>query len=142
MRVAEKVLQDYCLRYFRHRGFAVEAEVPLLSKIADIYGVHRVSGCTIAVEVKIGDWRRGMVQAEVYTLFATNVYLALHADCVDRVDRVLLNQHGFGLLSVNEYADVVEISEPTCSNAVVPFLEERTFLRTFHESQLLSPPGT
>jgi len=52
----------------------------------------------IAVEAKLKDWKRGIVQANRYKSFANKTYLAMPAQQEKNIDRELLKKHNIGLM--------------------------------------------
>ena len=59
----------------------------------------------IAIEAKMRDWKRGLIQANRYKVFADRVYLAVPAEIVHLVDRKLLKRHGIGLIVFDTQAN-------------------------------------
>lgn len=68
------------------------------------------TGNTIAVELKVADWRRALEQARLLRNGAHSVYIALWAPYVHRAmtdeGQALLANAGVGLLSVNGHCTV------------------------------------
>lgn len=52
----------------------------------------------IAIEAKLKDWRRGVIQAVRYKSFANKVYLAVPPGAAHLVDRTILKCHNIGLI--------------------------------------------
>ncbi len=55
----------------------------------------------IAIEAKLNDWKRGLIQANRYKVFANKVYLAIPSTIQHRIDRNAFRRHGIGLISLN-----------------------------------------
>lgn len=55
----------------------------------------------IAIEAKMNDWKRGLIQANRYKVFANKVYLAVPSTIQHRIDRKVFRRHGVGLISLN-----------------------------------------
>lgn len=106
--IRESVLQDFCVQYFRSQGFLTQKEVPFLFKSADLFCFHEQTGECIAVEVKVRNWRRALVQALVYQMMADQVYIALYTKHIGAVDRGLLAAKEVGLLAV-DYSGKVDV---------------------------------
>jgi hypothetical protein len=89
-------------RYDRHT-----LELPFYEHRIDMYGYSDQTECTVAVELKIRNWRRAVQQALVYQLCSDYVFIALPVATAKRVDLNELRNHGIGLLAVSE-GDCVE----------------------------------
>ncbi len=85
-------------------GYTSWREVSYLGSWIDLYA-RTDTGHTIAVELKVADWRRALVQARLLRNSAHSVYIALWAPYVHRAmtteGQTLLAGAGIGLLSVN-----------------------------------------
>lgn len=68
--------------------FKINGWVPLTSEL-------------IAVEAKLKDWKRGLIQANRYKIFANKVYLAIPSSHAHLVDRKMLRKHGIGLITLD-----------------------------------------
>lgn len=86
-------------------------------------------GITVAVEVKIRDWRSGFLQAQRYLLFSDYSYLALPEKNVKLVDTEFLKGAGIGLLSIKD-GDLEEIIDAKKSS------ECEYYLKYMHTSML------
>ena len=65
----------------------------------------------IAIEVKVGDWRSGLIQADTYLLATNKAYLAIYNGNFHRIpDEVLewAKQRGIGILTVGKNGRVEE----------------------------------
>lgn len=96
----EEDLREPVKRYLRAKGYLVRDEVWINGRIADLYAFDDEE--SLAVELKLADWREATVQAMAYQLAALYTYVALPLDRVHRVlrQRSLLARHGVGLLAV------------------------------------------
>ncbi len=56
----------------------------------------------VAIEVKLKDWKQGILQARRYKSFTDECYLAILADYERNIDYDLLNQFGIGLILFNQ----------------------------------------
>lgn len=77
-----------------------------------IFGLNL--GKTISIEVKLKDWRSGILQAERYLMFSDFSYLALPEDKIHNVNQEQLKEKGIGLLSIGEKS-IEEIVTPILS---------------------------
>ncbi|MBI5021136.1 MAG: hypothetical protein HZB59_06855 [Ignavibacteriales bacterium] len=69
--------------------FKINGWIPLASEL-------------IAIEAKLKDWRRGLVQANRYKVFANKVYLAVPSSIAHLVNKKMLQKHGLGLISFDQ----------------------------------------
>jgi hypothetical protein len=85
-------------------GYTSWRDVSFLGSWIDLYA-RTEAGQTIAVELKVADWRRALAQARLLCNGAHAVYIALWAPYVHRAmtenAQALLTGAGVGLLSVN-----------------------------------------
>jgi len=94
---------------FIPKGYRLYSEVPLLTKLMDIYGVSIETNLRIAIECKVKDWKKGLQQAKNYLMCADHVFVAVHEDYVHRAldHKDLFTALGIGLLSVNGKAETL-----------------------------------
>ena len=89
--------------YFKKQGYVVRYEVRIGFCRADIVAFKN-DNCT-AIELKIRDWKKAIIQAKNYQLGSNYVYLALPLWSVYNVLRKVefyLKKEGIGLLIINE----------------------------------------
>ena len=72
-------------------------------------------GKTISIEVKLKDWKNGLLQASRYLGFSDYSYLALPKKAIRNVNQNSLVELGIGLLSVDENGTIEEIIHPISS---------------------------
>ncbi|EAC5804399.1 hypothetical protein K8A91_12935 [Listeria monocytogenes] len=72
------------------------------------------SGTTISIEVKVKDWKLGLLQAQRYLQFSDYSYLALPVEHIANVDKREVRKYGIGLLSVDNDV-VIELIKPKIS---------------------------
>jgi hypothetical protein len=103
---------------FLDPSYLTKREVPIGSKVVDIYGVSRTGKGTVAVELKVDKWRRALRQAATYQIFADLSYVALHRSriCSALEHEQLFRKLGVGLMSVKR--DVIVHIEPCPSRLV------------------------
>lgn len=75
-------------------------------KICDNYvtSIKKIDAVTkniIAVEAKLTDWKAGLEQAVRYKQYANEVYVALSADCIHKVDKQQFIDLNIGLMGVS-----------------------------------------
>jgi hypothetical protein len=83
----------------------------------DLYGYSSKLGCSVAVELKLRNWRRAVEQALVYQLCSDYVFIALPTATARQVDLAELGNHGIGLLAVSGRKCVEEL--PAVASHVV-----------------------
>ena len=89
--------------YFKKKGYIVKREVRIGFCHADIVAFK--DNTVTAVELKLNDWKKAIVQAKNYQLGTNYVYLAfplMKSYNVLRKAEVKLKKEGIGLLTVNE----------------------------------------
>jgi len=89
--------------YFKKQGYVVKREVRIGFCRADIVAFKNKT--VTAVELKLNDWKKAIVQAKNYQLGTNYVYLAfplMKSYNVLRKAEVILKKEGIGLLTVNE----------------------------------------
>jgi hypothetical protein len=74
-----------------------------------LYGYSAETDCTVAVELKLRNWRRAVEQALVYQLCSDYVFIAVPATTAKRIDLEELRTHGIGLLAVSGRRCVEEL---------------------------------
>jgi hypothetical protein len=88
-------------RYAKRKGFTAQfAELPFFQYRIDLYAVSRPTGDTIAIELKVKNWRRALHQALIYQLCSDYVFIALPVTKEQAVDTTELSKHGVGLILV------------------------------------------
>ena len=89
------------------KGYTSWRDVSFLGSWIDLYA-RAETGHTIAVELKVTDWRRALTQARLLRNSAHAVYIAVWAPYVHRAMTAdahsLLADAGVGLLSVNGHS--------------------------------------
>ena len=96
--------------YFKKQGYIVKREVRIGFCRADIVAFK--GNKVTAVELKLNEWKKAIVQAKNYQLGANYVYLAfplMKSYNVLRKAEVILKREGIGLLTVNE--DTCEVNK-------------------------------
>lgn len=75
-----------------------------------VNGWMPIANEVIAIEAKMRDWQRGLVQANRYKIFADKVFLAIPSDISNRVDRNLLKKHNIGLIVFSPESNIKKVS--------------------------------
>ena len=98
----ESALFDPVARYLSRKGFRWQMpELGFYEYRIDLYAFSPNEDLTIAVELKLGKWKRGVEQILLYQLCADLVYLAVPTTILHRVDQSLFTRYGLGLLTVD-----------------------------------------
>jgi len=91
------------VNYFKSRGYVVKREVRIGFCRADIVAFKNKT--VTAVELKLNDWKKAIVQAKNYQLGTNYVYLAFPLmksfNVLSKAD-IILKKECIGLLTVNE----------------------------------------
>jgi hypothetical protein len=99
----EADLLEPASRFARRRGFYLQqVELPFYEYRIDLYGFCHRRDSTVAIELKLSNWRRALVQALLYQLCSDLVYIAMPKRAALKVDQSLLTAEGVGLLAVND----------------------------------------
>ena len=102
--IPEAALYPTVARWLVDQGFSCWRDVSYLGRWIDLYARHP-SGKTVAVELKVADWKRAMLQARLVQPAATRTYIGLWAPYVHRAEtkeaKQALRESGLGLLCVN-----------------------------------------
>lgn len=104
----EKLLERACTKTYKKKGYLVHSQVPFFRRLIDIYALNPVTGDTVAIEAKVGDWKQAVRQARSCLLCADKVYIALPSQICHRVDREYVGTLGIGVLSVLNRDECVE----------------------------------
>lgn len=70
--------------------------------VTSVKKIDAVTKNLIAVEAKLSDWKAGLEQAMRYRQYADEVYVAISADYVSKIDRQRFKELNIGLMSVSE----------------------------------------
>ncbi len=97
------------------KGYTSWREVSFLGSWIDLYA-RAETGHTMAIELKIADWRRALTQARLLRNSAHAVYIALWSPYVHRAmtdeAQALIASAGIGLLSVNGHSTEKLVAAP------------------------------
>ena len=91
------VEEHFCTVYRKQKK-----EVPFYDHRIDLYGYSPSTDCSVAVELKLRDWKRALQQALVYQLCSDYVFIAVPESTVQRVKVEVLREHGIGLLAISD----------------------------------------
>jgi hypothetical protein len=120
----ESELLEPAARFATNRGFRLQcAELPFYEYRIDLYGFSRRLDATVAIELKLADWRRAFVQTLLYQLCADLVYIAMPVVAALNVEKTVLASEGVGLLAIHGSGSC------RCLLAARPHSEVRPFYR-------------
>ena len=103
MKIAELQLQEAVGAYLMRQGFIVMSETQFFSKRIDLFAVNRDTLATIAIEIKIHDWKRASLQARTYLMCADQVFVALPSRLAHQVARKNFDRENIGLLAIQTF---------------------------------------
>ncbi|MBU2529866.1 MAG: hypothetical protein KKD35_02405 [Elusimicrobia bacterium] len=75
----------------------------------------------IAVEAKLKDWKRGIIQANRYKSFANKTYLAMPLQQEKNIDKKLLEKHNIGLMLFDADTGKLKTKNPKREKALNKF---------------------
>jgi hypothetical protein len=90
-------------------GYVVALEVPVGTRSADLFCIDQMDGTTLAIEVKLKNWKRALRQAETYKLAADLVYIALPPQSVSNNCLAACASKGVGLIEVTGYGKPTQV---------------------------------
>lgn len=92
----------------------------------------------IAIEAKIKNWKRGLIQANRYHLFADKVYLAVPKSVARLVDKKDLKKHNIGLISFDLKSKKKEIITESKKTKPWDILKRDVAIEYFWDRETLS----
>lgn len=115
----EMSLLSPVLRHLRRRKFrTLLTEVPFYDYRIDVFGFSATQNLTVAIELKLENWRRAFQQALIYQLCADLSFVAMPQANVSRLDLGLFAANGVGVIGVSLTQGCRAIL-PAVSSAVV-----------------------
>lgn len=70
----------------------------------------------VAIEVKVSNWKKAVMQATLNLPVVDKSYIAIYDKFVHRVKKDYLNDNSIGLISVgSKWGEIEYISQPSCS---------------------------
>ena len=99
----ESQLLEPVARFAKRKGFRLQSiELPFYEYRIDLYGFSHKKNATVAIELKLNDWKRAVEQTMIYQLCADLVYIAMPESAARRVDKSQLQANSIGLIGVRE----------------------------------------
>ena len=106
---SESSMLPAVLAYIEVQFEQCRPELPFYEHRIDLYGYSPKTDCTVAVELKLRNWRRAIEQALVYQLCSDYVFIAVPETTAKRVDLEQLRRYGIGLLAISEDKCIEEL---------------------------------
>lgn len=138
----ERELIDPVSLYLRRRGFReIGNEVPFYEYKIDLYGYSPKASLSIALELKLTNWRKALHQTLIYQLTADWVFAAFPAYTVKKDVISQFSEVGVGLISVNIDGSCRQILKPQPSTNVRDWYRSHlvSFITTDESCQTSSP---
>ncbi|MFA6004892.1 MAG: hypothetical protein WC775_00200 [Patescibacteria group bacterium] len=98
----------------KHGKFYYKTDVPLVNPIKKL----------VAIEVKLRDWKQGILQARRYKSYTDECYLAILSRYEKNVDKHYLTQFGIGLILFNEENGEIWIKHKPLKKSLVSIYDE------------------
>jgi len=97
----EALLLPPIAAYARRKSFRWQRpELQFYEYRIDLYAFSRAQNLTVAIELKLHNWRRAFQQALVYQLCSDLVFIAVPIERISAINLNLLGEHGIGLIGV------------------------------------------
>ena len=93
----------HVINHYKNKGYTVIKEVNIGYCRADIIAFH--NGKVTAIELKLNNWKKAIIQAKNYQLATDYVYIAFPLSKsynILRKARYILENEGIGLIVINE----------------------------------------
>jgi hypothetical protein len=122
--ILEDDLYPPMMDYFLKLGYSVELEIPIYKNRIDLFAYNDER--TIAVELKLKNWRRALRQASYYQLGADFTYIAMPFYSAIEVfkRKQFLEKGGIGLFGVLlDKFEVRELLKPQLSKKKLEYIE-------------------
>lgn len=106
-RKINNIIDDLCSKDFLVRiddNFVLKRKIDLINQ-----------GINVSIEVKIKDWKNGLIQAQRYLSFSDYSYLAIMDKYLDNVNLQEAQELGIGIISIDSDS-ISEICKPKRSN--------------------------
>ncbi|HBY21603.1 MAG TPA: hypothetical protein DEG71_11480, partial [Clostridiales bacterium] len=110
--IDKSILKRYLKKLIEERIIEIKGEEVFIKNKINMNNRSKL----ISIEVKVKDWRSGLLQARRYLNFSDYSYLGLYVESVEKVDTQDFIDSGIGLLSISE-TEVTEIIKPKKSKS-------------------------
>ncbi len=137
----EAELTDPVADHFLREGYGWQArELQFYEYNIDLYVFSEFSDLTVAIELKIKNWKRALEQCFVYGLCSDLVLMAMPRETVHWVDQDLLRPEGIGLLAVELSNHCQMMLEPRPSRVMSDSYKRRSIDILKQKGKNLEPP--
>ena len=120
---SDNYLKTFIIRFLEEHGYVKRIENNFLYKVN---GWLPMTSEVVAIEAKLNDWKRGILQANRYKSFADKVYLALPERSAHLVDVSMLKKLNVGLYVLRETGKVIE--KVRASKRSKPLSDKRNYV--------------
>jgi hypothetical protein len=102
--LSEAEMLQPVIDYFVERGYDWEVEPLKMGKIPDLFCWK--DGETVAIELKLSDWKKASYQATIYRIFCNRCYVAFPIEKKRFLETKLdeARKWGFGILLVGRHS--------------------------------------
>ena len=125
----EASLEEPVIQHLQGLSFqALLREAPFYDYRIDLLAFSFADNASVAVELKLSNWRRAFEQAIVYQLCVDFAFVAMPQEAIDKINRSLFEEHGIGLIAVSRFG---------ACDIVIP-AQQSQVLRQDYRSELLA----
>lgn len=97
----ESELYQPVMRYFKNRSFTSQrVEAEFFDRRIDLYAFSKKLNKSVAVELKLSNWKKALNQALIYQLCSDYVYLAMPSKSMNSVEINRIKSYGVGIIAV------------------------------------------
>lgn len=97
----ESELYKPVMRYFKNKSFTSQmVEAEFFERRIDLYAFSRKLNKSIAVEMKLSNWKKALNQALIYQLCSDYVYLAMPISAMAAIEVGKIKGYGIGLIAI------------------------------------------
>jgi hypothetical protein len=122
----ESDLYDPVAGYVRRRGYRQQgAEVPFFDYRIDLYAYSRCDMLSVAIELKLTNWKRAVHQALIYQLAADITFVALPRYNVGDNAIAACSAYGIGVIAVGITGRCEQVLKPKPSDDVKDWYREQ-----------------
>lgn len=114
--IKEKDMKDIVSKYFEEIGYICFKEFRIGLKRIDLYFIHKHYPKTIAVELKVKNWKKALKQAYQNLFYAQNSYVGIWHETLNETIASSINNYGLGVLKVKR--DTIEVIEKPINRSI------------------------
>lgn len=102
--MAYKLESELCkpvMRYFKNKSFTSQkVEAEFFERRIDLYAFSKKLNQSVAVELKLSNWKKALNQALIYQLCSDYVYLAMPTTAMNSIEISKIKSYGVGIIAV------------------------------------------